>query len=1087
MNTVIAVGNDHENLDETIDFGSSTVSSPYVITVDSAMANGKTSEFSSYGQTSTDVFAPGSNFMSTMAQEVTTEVEKETGVKSGYSKQIHYYPQATAEENRIAFETFADVSGVRVFKENPAIKADAVEISPTVDEGNGYGDQRSLAVKLSSLNKPDEPIDTKYIQGMLSTNGYVYLAIPVASAEVARNVKWASVDVALGDTVDVGKTFKPAGGFDTLTCLTRMKGKDADEPVEVSAAASSKLDWGWGSAASYTIYQTQWSNVTYNVDGLVGAYNEADERMEMGEEFVNSSQAGKTSLKNLGKLDDVYAWQPNDASGKTYVIARIAIGMATSDNKPTDNTTLYIDNVSLGNANAFTGAYETMPGTSMAAPAVASCLAVIAKDEAPNTESTDDAALELRARERKAKLLASVDYDNDLSTLCRTGGRVNMEKYVAKPSKLAPLPQYATAEGGVLTITGWFFGESAGALEIDGAVVPPKSWGAEKITADVSSLSNGSHVAEITNVDGAVSRIVFAHSDESPSAVGTPLYENTLAIPTSFPGHENDARIYGPMAGCGGSIYAQTASAGNVAPEALWRYDIAKGEWSRHALPAGYSPETYVGTEPSWNAPNSGGLVAYRDTLYLVGDYVQGEEKIERLWQYDAEKDSWWAIDMKLPSSCGALCVVDGDLLFVGGTYSFTFSDIENVCAVRVDVDNRKLTPIKAKTAEQAKLMEGGQNQVAVASSGKIYEYQLISDGESQTTHGFFRLTYDRASDTMAIEDLSAAYAKVGPALENSAEMVSKKAHVAIAGLPDGVAIIGVAKNEDGSYAIGQDTHVIYDDANEAGALERTSSYHRAFDPMATFYEGVLYVAGQNATEPDAMYFRSTKMCEVGKTTKEPTCTENGARELTCLYGKNKGKVFTETLSRLGHVWGEGEVTKAAAPGVAGVRTYTCSRCGETKAEPIAALPGGTVGTAYQVSGNTYKVTGKDTVTFAKAKNAKKATVPATVTINGKAYTVTAVAPKAFASAKKKLKNAVIGANVAKIDKGAFKGCKKLKTLIVKTKKLTKKSVKGCLKGSAVKTVKVKVGSKKANKTYAKKYKKIFTKKNCGKKVAVKA
>ena len=235
------------------------------------------------------------------------------------------------------------------------------------------------------------------------------------------------------------------------------------------------------------------------------------------------------------------------------------------------------------------------------------------------------------------------------------------------------------------------------------------------------------------------------------------------------------------------------------------------------------------------------------------------------------------------------------------------------------------------------------------------------------------------------------------------------------------------------------------------------------------------------------MYFRSTKMCEVGKTTKEPTCTENGARELTCLYGKNKGKVFTETLSRLGHVWGEGEVTKAAAPGVAGVRTYTCSRCGETKAEPIAALPGGTVGTAYQVSGNTYKVTGKDTVTFAKAKNAKKATVPATVTINGKAYTVTAVAPKAFASAKKKLKNAVIGANVAKIDKGAFKGCKKLKTLIVKTKKLTKKSVKGCLKGSAVKTVKVKVGSKKANKTYAKKYKKIFTKKNCGKKVAVKA
>ncbi len=37
-----------------------------------------------------------------------------------------------------------------------------------------------------------------------------------------------------------------------------------------------------------------------------------------------------------------------------------------------------------------------------------------------------------------------------------------------------------------------------------------------------------------------------------------------------------------------------------------------------------------------------------------------------------------------------------------------------------------------------------------------------------------------------------------------------------------------------------------------------------------------------------------------------------------------------------------------------------------------------------------------------------------------------------------------------------------------------------------VNTVKVKVGKKKENKKYVKKYKKIFTKKNCGKKVTVK-
>ena len=62
----------------------------------------------------------------------------------------------------------------------------------------------------------------------------------------------------------------------------------------------------------------------------------------------------------------------------------------------------------------------------------------------------------------------------------------------------------------------------------------------------------------------------------------------------------------------------------------------------------------------------------------------------------------------------------------------------------------------------------------------------------------------------------------------------------------------------------------------------------------------------------------------------------------------------------------------------------------------------------------------------------------------------------------------------------------KVKTLTVKSKKLTKKTVKNSLKGSKVKTIIVKVGSKKVNKQYVKKYKKIFTKKNAGKAVKVK-
>lgn len=78
----------------------------------------------------------------------------------------------------------------------------------------------------------------------------------------------------------------------------------------------------------------------------------------------------------------------------------------------------------------------------------------------------------------------------------------------------------------------------------------------------------------------------------------------------------------------------------------------------------------------------------------------------------------------------------------------------------------------------------------------------------------------------------------------------------------------------------------------------------------------------------------------------------------------------------------------------------------------------------------------------------------------------------------------IIGRSAKKISKNAFKGTK-VKTLLIKTKKLKKKSVKGALKGSNIKNVKVQVGSKKTNKKYIKKYKKIFTKKNVGRKVKV--
>gem|GEM_PF-5873488 len=147
-------------------------------------------------------------------------------------------------------------------------------------------------------------------------------------------------------------------------------------------------------------------------------------------------------------------------------------------------------------------------------------------------------------------------------------------------------------------------------------------------------------------------------------------------------------------------------------------------------------------------------------------------------------------------------------------------------------------------------------------------------------------------------------------------------------------------------------------------------------------------------------------------------------------------------------------------------------------------------GKTYKVAKNSYKVTKvaaakkKGIVTFTKAKNAKNITVPKTVKLtDGKVYTVNRVAKNAFTA--KKIRKVTVGANVNRLDKNAF-AKSKAKTLVVKTKKLTKARVKGSLKSSKIKTVSVKVGSKKVNRKYVKKYKKIFTKKNAGRKVVVK-
>ena len=165
----------------------------------------------------------------------------------------------------------------------------------------------------------------------------------------------------------------------------------------------------------------------------------------------------------------------------------------------------------------------------------------------------------------------------------------------------------------------------------------------------------------------------------------------------------------------------------------------------------------------------------------------------------------------------------------------------------------------------------------------------------------------------------------------------------------------------------------------------------------------------------------------------------------------------------------------------AGKAVITCRIC--DKSYKIKVTVSSSAKKTKTVKGQNYKILTGNKVAFIKAKNTKNVTVPATVKIKGKTYKVTQVNAGAFSGSK--IRTVTIGKNVVKLQANCFKGSRASK-LIIKTKKLTKKSVKGSLKGSKIKRIQVKAGSKKVNKTYAKRYKKYFSKKNAGKKVTVK-
>ena len=138
-----------------------------------------------------------------------------------------------------------------------------------------------------------------------------------------------------------------------------------------------------------------------------------------------------------------------------------------------------------------------------------------------------------------------------------------------------------------------------------------------------------------------------------------------------------------------------------------------------------------------------------------------------------------------------------------------------------------------------------------------------------------------------------------------------------------------VATRDDSVNWTGTYLNVGYNITEEIGVTLTPGTAYKyqlraVFNGKTYTKEGTVTTTGQ---APHTHYYTATATA--------PTCTAKGYTTHTCACGNSYVDTYTDAL---GHAWDNGKVTKPATETETGVKTFTCTRCGETKTETIPKL-----------------------------------------------------------------------------------------------------------------------------------------------------
>ena len=160
------------------------------------------------------------------------------------------------------------------------------------------------------------------------------------------------------------------------------------------------------------------------------------------------------------------------------------------------------------------------------------------------------------------------------------------------------------------------------------------------------------------------------------------------------------------------------------------------------------------------------------------------------------------------------------------------------------------------------------------------------------------------------------------------------------------------------------------------------------FDDDGNSVARVLEDGTENAWEPHTHNYEVVSNVN-------PTCTESGYSVYACTYCEDS--YISNYVNDLGHTWNNGVVTIPATEEAEGVKTFTCTRCGETKTEAIPMLshthsytsvvtaPTCTTGgyTTYTCSGCSDSYIAEETAALGHSWNSGVVAIPATEETEG--------------------------------------------------------------------------------------------------------